>query len=495
MLLVQEVLEASNFLALGHFSQRTVTGLADEAKLRVRSDPGFAPGAMKNQLMIALANVHSNSIARRQLEIVISEMRPLYLESWRAHLLSPGATTNCELIARSLASHMLSLGFSPEKLHQWLQAGQGAGTQTTIEDVIVGLTSLEATSEKDYNVLIPIERIRGLSVPAPETWLDNAQAKDWVEGNVGSLSLPPRQSGAFVFQVAALDEWAATEKALECVRQMRAQVSVGHSTVKSMEVGSLAFVSGIPTPMKLPRLSREVNVLSLKRGGMLFDHRMLQSHNRLRSAIDLLDQLESAPIGSAISCGWAAIEALLKRPDETTVQAAVDLASVIACSWPRAELTPLCYEYVKNNSDELAAELAAADTNRERCRLMLEAAVSNPALSMTRESSEAALMRMRDLAMSQTETLQHVRDYVASSLIRLYRQRNLILHGGFFDSLTRTTTLRCAPPLVGAGFDRIVHFALTNNEFEPDRLIAEANLAIGTASGRSVSYLTQMLER
>jgi len=112
---------------------------------------------------------------------------------------------------------------------------------------------------------------------------------------------------------------------------------------------------------------------------------------------------------------------------------------------------------------------------------------------MTRESSEAALMRMRDLAMSQTETLQHVRDYVASSLNSSISTRNLILHE---DSLIHLRVQRHydVRSVGRSGFDRIVHFALTNNDSSPTTN-SRSESSYRNGIGRSVSYLTQMLER
>jgi hypothetical protein len=45
-------------------------------------------------------------------------------------------------------------------------------------------------------------------------------------------------------------------------------------------------------------------------------------------------------------------------------------------------------------------------------------------------------------------------------LRRFYRQRNIVVHGGTTGSVAIEATLRTAPPLVGAGLDRLVHAKL-----------------------------------
>jgi hypothetical protein len=48
-------------------------------------------------------------------------------------------------------------------------------------------------------------------------------------------------------------------------------------------------------------------------------------------------------------------------------------------------------------------------------------------------------------------------------LRRVYRQRNIVVHGGTADSVAMEATLRTAAPLIGAGLDRLVHAKLVIN--------------------------------
>lgn len=61
-------------------------------------------------------------------------------------------------------------------------------------------------------------------------------------------------------------------------------------------------------------------------------------------------------------------------------------------------------------------------------------------------------------------TLHDVEAHVRSAMRRLYRQRNIVMHGGSTNTLARDATLRTCAPLVGAGLDRITHARIARSE-------------------------------
>lgn len=181
---------------------------------------------------------------------------------------------------------------------------------------------------------------------------------------------------------------------------------------------------------------------------------------RTRSALDLVASLETGAPGAAIAGGWAAIEAILARPDTQNVEAAADLAVLVACSFPRAELTPFTHAYEAEHQDHLADTLRAATSNRDRCTILGSAIERGETLRFSRPSDQAALERIAQIVRDPRGVLIRVAANVEEAIRRLYRQRNLVLHAGITNSVAMDPTLRTVPPLVGAGFDRLVHDAL-----------------------------------
>jgi len=84
---------------------------------------------------------------------------------------------------------------------------------------------------------------------------------------------------------------------------------------------------------------------------------------------------------------------------------------------------------------------------------------------------------MRRLLAAPFASLQDIQQHVASVFRRLYRIRNLVLHGGLTDAVALSSALRAFAPLVGAGVDRIAHAYFVDG-VRPMELAAKANMGL-----------------
>ena len=102
---------------------------------------------------------------------------------------------------------------------------------------------------------------------------------------------------------------------------------------------------------------------------------------------------------------------------------------------------------------------------------------------------------MFNLLSAPRATMERVQEYITRTMLRLYRQRNLVLHGGKTEteSVTLQAALRTAAPLVGAGFDRIVH-AWLEHSVEPLDLAAKAQARLWCLESSVSTHLTDLLE-
>ena len=167
--------------------------------------------------------------------------------------------------------------------------------------------------------------------------------------------------------------------------------------------------------------------------------------------------MRMGPRSGSISGGWAAIECLLTDDREPESLASPRLANIIACSFPRAELTTLALAHRDSTNDALAAELKKAEGNLQLARMLADALSNGVPVFRRGPHDDAACDRMQELLSDPINTLHRVRDYSTICLNRLYRQRNLMLHGGRVEGVGRSEALLTASPLVGAGLDRIIH--------------------------------------
>jgi hypothetical protein len=167
------------------------------------------------------------------------------------------------------------------------------------------------------------------------------------------------------------------------------------------------------------------------------------------------------------------IESLLAEPKNKRADPADRLADIVACSFPRAELTDLAY------APGLAVDFEGARENRDKARAVASAILDGSCAAPRDWKDRAALERMRALLDDPGPSLRRIKIHVRDALARLYRQRNLVLHAGNTRAVALQSTLRGATPLVGAGLDRIYHARFVDGT-QPIALAGRARTALET---------------
>jgi hypothetical protein len=219
-------------------------------------------------------------------------------------------------------------------------------------------------------------------------------------------------------------------------------------------------------------------------------------------ALELAAGLNHGPVTPAVAGAWAALESLLAISEDSDereghVSAAIRAAALVACSWPRAELTALSYRVLPSKSVALDEALAACQSNRDRAQALRDHIARHGGIPLERgwrlSSDSAAVHRMMGLIDNPRPVLQDVNAYVESAFRRLYRHRNIVLHGGAPSDRSTGLALRLAAPLVGAALDRITHAAFVR-KIAPLELAAQAEVALNLAGdpmGRDICALLE----
>lgn len=221
--------------------------------------------------------------------------------------------------------------------------------------------------------------------------------------------------------------------------------------------------------------------------------------DRLDEALELAAPLNAGPAASAAAGAWAAIESLLYHPgdqadiEEGRAVAADRLAAIVTCSWPRAELTTLSYRHKPSQPDAVSVELRTCGSNLQRCDIVAKALSDGTVLALSSPGDVAAAERMKAVLGAPYAQLRDVRCIIQGVLRRLYRQRNIVVHGGNTAAIALDSALRTAAPLIGAGLDRMVHSQLIN-QVEPLDLAARAENSLALADDPLGSALTKLLE-
>lgn len=292
-------------------------------------------------------------------------------------------------------------------------------------------------------------------------------------------------------ELQARDYYAAVEQATVrfAIIRDRAILSSPHR----LEPLGYFLLAGHPEHFLIQPPKRGVEVASISRQDQIYD--VDPSRASIDRGIALLAELDHGPASAAVTSGWAALESLAMGPAEKEERAetAIRIASLVTASFPRAELTTLAYSYMSSNTDQLAADLKAAHTNRERTEMMMNRLGTAPTPTFGRVEDMAAAKRMQQLMAKPAETMRRINQYLECALKRLYRLRNLVAHGGRTDSIVLEAGVRAAAPLIGAAFDRIHHSSLSHN-LSPVELIARAQYRLALVDPTQPAKLANLLE-
>lgn len=503
ILALEELWESGFWQARRVLSPAACDWQRNELRRIIGPDVGLGERDLRREITTLLNGpIPDPSPARRRLAELIHHARDGYVERWARAAAKPETERpKPERLARTVAAHLLDLGYAPEHLGGWI-SGLNRDRATAAE-VIKSAAELARTPAHVVEVLVVL-----LDVPRRElaerldNWLDKREVIAWLKQREHDIS-GLRVGGGMRYHVRAQDPYAAADEARQLVDRMTARASFLRRSRDGIRPAESIWVDGHPTPIPIASPARGADVLALVHEGHLY--RVDGPRSQIDDALELAASVNRGALGPALAGAWAAVESLLSDPDDPQEEersgkavAADRLAAIIACSWPRAELTALAHRHCPPVPDTLSDRLSTCTTNRERSRILATMLASGDAIpdlsrSRTRHSDQAAIERMTKLLADPRRELGQVAGAFRIALRRLYRARNIVLHGGSTQGVALRAALRTATPLVGAGLDRLAHAMLTEG-LAPLDLAARAEVALNLVNGETGLPITDLLE-
>lgn len=489
-LALRELLDGAQAVDNSILSQGTFDHLRANLHRLTDRDEGLGTERERLQLKARLKdkNLRARNVAYYSIEQSLHNARDHYLKRWGAALRGAEVAPAVERTSRSIATHLLDAGFSQTYLRRrW--ADLVASTDCDVPAMLDDLQREMGSPSHLYDSIVPFERAPGQRASTAPLWQDATKTRHWLHEN-GHRHAGIRYCGSVRFQFPARDVWAASEHVRDLVQWIMSRASVG-ATGPLKPLGSIWF-SRVPDPITLERDRRGVYVPSLYRADHIYK---AKSSHALDNAIELIGTFDTAPASYAVVAGWSAVESMLIGPGEgdDRVVAADRMAALVTCAFVRAELTLLAAVHERYGDDELAARLAKTSDSRERASAIGHHIALGEALSLRSIEDRCAEARVRQVLKQPSELLEEIRWYTSQSFRRLYRQRNLIVHGGLVSGIAIEATARSTAPILGAGFDRIVHANL-DRENSSLALVAQAQDRMGRLEDSPPEYLVDLLE-
>ncbi|WP_202997255.1 hypothetical protein [Paractinoplanes lichenicola] len=502
LLALQELLEASSWARHRVLSPAAVDWQRHQLLKVIGPDIGLGDRELRAELTSLLGQplLHP-SPAHRRLREVLEHARGGYLGRWATAGAQPeGGRPRPERLARVVAAHLLDLGYDASYLGAWI--GQLARRQASVEEVLQGAVTLDAAGPSEFVVLAALTSVpEQEQAERHENWLSGREVVNWLSGNNHSTS-GIRVGGGFLYRVSARDPFSAASQVRELVERMVARSSFVRGNRGGIRPASWMWVGGHPDPIPFAVRARGAGVLSLLKEGRLYQ--VDAELTLIDDALELAAPVSRGAVGPAVAGAWAAIESLLCHPDDPPegersgkAAAADRLAAIIACSWPRAELTALARRHQPRTPDALAEKIAARTTSRAKASAVAETLTAGAALVLVdrflRDADVAAVHRMRRVLAEPKKELAAAVSVLRIAMRRLYRSRNIVLHGGSTQGPVLKAALRVAAPLVGAGLDRITHAGFVER-LAPLDLAARAEVGLKLVGGETGLSVVDLLE-
>lgn len=472
VLAMEELYEACAAMRQGHLSEASIKRMASSLQKRVGVHPAFSEAEklfLRQQVQQVPRADGATHFGIREFSNRVSTD---YLTRWGVAVAAGKFTV--EHFARSVAAHLLDAGFAGQYLHDFIKARLDAPEPISLAQLCDALQAeIVASPRREFEVLLAFTTIPVLLNGVPSSWLQGAAVTAWLrEHAFGTAGV--RSPVAMVLKVQARDAIGAAQAARDESDRYAARALI--ATGEPLNRVPLLWVKGSAAPVPMKGDSRGVGVRELFREDRVFSSDASQS---VDAALELLAHLEGSSPPAAVAGGWGAIEGLLADPSDRAT-AADNLATLVTCSFPRAELTALSYRAQRAHPEHCQA-IVGVQTNRERCRVLASMIIDGSLPEMPGVADQAAVARLKKLLANPGPELQTIREAIGESFHRLYRQRNLILHGARLDSVALTASLRTVAKLAGAGMDRITHGHYVQN-LRPMELVAKANLALALVS-------------
>ena len=487
VLTLKELLEVSRAVRSSILYKNSVEDISRAAMALAGKDPGIGDkqqhGALQRSLRTELIFEGMDYYVVQQ---VASEIESQYLTRWAASLRT-NTRSAPERTARAIAGYLLDSGFSQTFLHRWwsFKLRYETGVRP-LADIVEDAHTMAQKPAKEYDVLVAFADFTKRKDAMPVGWLDASDVSNWLKTRNFDVK-EIRQKGGILMRIPARDPNAAVESAREQLESMSARVRVGSS--RRFGLLAIAWIDGESREFGLEHGGRDVDVHSLDRKNQLYSQ---GAYSRVDAGIELLEPLASAAPATAVASGWAAFEALLSEPGNHAV-VADRMGAIVACSFPRAELTVLSYQAGKADAP-LATRLDVCATNRDRAEMMANEISSQPNITLTDHSDRAAYQRLKKLLADPHTALKDIEGYTTTAFRRLYRQRNLVLHGGITNGVALRACLRTVTPLVSAGMDRIAH-AWYVDKLSPLELAARARISLDTVGTPQARKCVDLLGR
>jgi hypothetical protein len=462
--LMEELAEAGVQTANGVLSAASFDDLKSQARAQFLEDPGLgsmqARGPLLAQIPRDAKEFTPSSFKYKSWIFAIPGLMASYIHSWRTEFEKPaysdasGPTFTNAFTASDaasfLASHLFHVGLSGSYLSRWLDYRVRHDPASYNLDELMGqIEDLVQNGRGEFQILVALARPAQNEIRSLPGWMDAKSARRWILDN--RLKAPRTIHGGVVYKYEQWDLDKALLSAAKAINRLR-QRMILKTGGAPVFIGTV-WIAGVKSPQRLPEISQLGRMLTP--GYELGDPQVdaAASDNRLEVAVELLVAGLSEVGPSAAGTLWASLEALLAAPgDPDRIQVAHRAGDIALVALVRASMQRSLGLLFSRSAEENLTKRLVVHNAQDRLMEFEKALRRNDHETLAHDYTRLALSRTKRLL--DADALGRNREELRQTLRGLYRQRNLVLHGGITDSPLLESILRSSAPLVTAIINR-----------------------------------------
>jgi hypothetical protein len=482
-------------------SEASFGELNDQVIEQVLADPGLGDkvsrGILRNTLPRKSDNFVPNSHKYRAIENLMPGLERDYLSNWLTEFRRPeyaqmnfpdaGSIISPATSAALLSAFLLAAGLSSELIIKWLDYSlKYAPDPISLEDLIQMLIERYKRGNSPLEIMVLLDRPVAPASRSIEGWLNAAEAKSWLNSN--GFSFPRTVHGGILYRSDQWDIYGALKDVSSSLQRIRYRATL--KTGKPPSFYPKAWIKGVKTARDIP----DPTVTEVEMPGYPLENPSLvrpSSENRLEVAVEFIQAASLGGGPGSAGMLWAALESLLSAPGDPdrmeVVNRGADIGLIAVIRSQINTSLALLLER-RADSEDLRREITALPYDERFDRLQM-ALVNKEYEALQSAGARLQISHTADLL--SVERIKALRLALRHSLSGLYRQRNLVLHGGITDGPLLKGYLRIGFQLVPAIINRYAR-AWEDTKVDPQVFAFQANAAVEEHIQRSTNVFDFM---
>lgn len=266
VLAMEELYEACAAMRQGHLSEASVRRMASSLQRRIGRDPAFTD-AEKQFLRQQIQQIpRPDGVAHFSIRELSEHVKVDYIS--RVGRAVDEGRFAVEYFARSVATHLLDVGFSAKYLHGFIKSWLDGERTVSLARLCDALQAeMAASSPRDFEGLLAFSAAPALPNGIPALWLKGAAVTAWLH-QYGFDTAGVRSPAAVILRVRARDALGAVQVARSESDRFASRALI--ATGKPLKRIPLLWVKGSAAPESMEESRRGVSVKELFREDRVF---------------------------------------------------------------------------------------------------------------------------------------------------------------------------------------------------------------------------------